>query len=235
MSEANPSALSPKSWISALGAPTPTQVSPDAERWLPGSGSCSRFFVLSSRTMPLLQRHCSRQENIKRPFSVDARNKARREAREDGGGTNKKARVDTGLDYPRRMNWWSRGGSNPWPRQCDCRALPAELRPQKGQDISCGGYSSIDPMADSNPLRPSRPLGLYTKAMAGLVILFPTGNEGGPWFASPSSRSREIPRRTSPGALSSSYPDTGKRSGKELDHHSPERIVATLHHHPLPE
>src|SRR6266567_4648205 len=24
--------------------------------------------------------------------------------------------------------WWTRGDSNPWPRECDSRALPTELR-----------------------------------------------------------------------------------------------------------
>ncbi len=27
-----------------------------------------------------------------------------------------------------RKTWWTRGDSNPWPRECDSRALPAELR-----------------------------------------------------------------------------------------------------------
>src|SRR5438445_4157494 len=28
----------------------------------------------------------------------------------------------------RRGDWWTRGDSNPWPRECDSRALPTELR-----------------------------------------------------------------------------------------------------------
>ena len=27
--------------------------------------------------------------------------------------------------------WWTRGESNPWPPQCECGALPIELRAQK--------------------------------------------------------------------------------------------------------
>ena len=30
--------------------------------------------------------------------------------------------------YAKEGNWWTRGDSNPWPRECDSRALPAELR-----------------------------------------------------------------------------------------------------------
>ena len=29
------------------------------------------------------------------------------------------------------MYWWSRGDLNPRPRQCECRALPTELRPHE--------------------------------------------------------------------------------------------------------
>ena len=32
------------------------------------------------------------------------------------------------LEATRGCVWWTRGDSNPWPRECDSRALPAELR-----------------------------------------------------------------------------------------------------------
>src|SRR5205823_8247017 len=38
--------------------------------------------------------------------------------------------------------WWTRGDSNPWPRECDSRALPAELR---AHDVAQAGRRSSIP------------------------------------------------------------------------------------------
>lgn len=43
-------------------------------------------------------------------------------------------------------NWWSRPDSNRWPRECDPRALPTELRPHKKKcvKLGAGGRSRTD-------------------------------------------------------------------------------------------
>ena len=49
-----------------------------------------------------------------------------------GGGkaSNKKPIETLKFQWVDRWNWWSIGGSNPWPQDCEPCALPAELMPQ---------------------------------------------------------------------------------------------------------
>ena len=44
--------------------------------------------------------------------------------------------------------WWSIGESNPWPRQCECRALPTVLMPRIGSRKLSGESSSTLPSGD---------------------------------------------------------------------------------------
>src|SRR5439155_15699459 len=53
-----------------------------------------------------------------------------------------------------RMGWWRRRGSNPRPRHCERRALPAELRPRRGKIIAirrCGVNSRFSSRLSSWP------------------------------------------------------------------------------------
>ena len=49
--------------------------------------------------------------------------------------------------------WWRRWGSNPRPRRCERRALPAELRPRYG---GSGGSRTLMGLASHRPLKPAR-------------------------------------------------------------------------------
>ena len=44
--------------------------------------------------------------------------------------SNKKPIETLKFQWGDRWNWWSIGGSNPWPQDCEPCALPAELMPQ---------------------------------------------------------------------------------------------------------
>ena len=88
----------------------------------------------------------------------------------------------------RQRRWWSRAGSNRRPLQCDCSALPAELRPHSGGCIefrhggvkahACRSGTAADrgarpaDQATSRPrpvrVRPARPLRLPGDPMVGV-------------------------------------------------------------------
>ena len=69
--------------------------------------------------------HVGRQPNYRRPQTYLAFRACSRGVWEHI--RKKPNREWLGFEY-----WWSRGESNPWPRHCERRALPTELRPQPG-------------------------------------------------------------------------------------------------------
>src|SRR5438874_13443829 len=62
---------------------------------------------------------------------------------EDAGDRRKGRRYAAGLE-----DWWRRRGSNPRPRHCERRALPAELRPPKTKNYSRPAYRPQTGIAD---------------------------------------------------------------------------------------
>src|SRR6266516_4734419 len=97
-----------------------------------------------------------------------------------------------------RRDWWTRGDSNPWPRECDSRALPAELR---AHSIRFAGRRAVYPRSYTRPPWPPS-----SKASAFLRESTPRESRPGRRSPRPTAgrccTSGRCPRWTSQGGIS---------------------------------